>query len=176
VALVKYMQYVSSRQEIIKYLYSDKLSGAGTAASPAEANDEQADKLSGTVILDSQVSSSYREPMSNDFERLPKGEAMMIHLEQGRTADIMLSKHKCGLASRNGLFFIDQSGHRHALMKGKNVIGRDASSTVKIDSSLRDVSRLHLIIENKGDNILQLTDLSSHGTFVTPAVLSPQMA
>ena len=83
----------------------------------------------------------------------------------------MLSKHKCEIEANGQVFFIDQAGRKHVLDKGRNVIGRDASGTVIIDSGLRDVSRMHLVIENLGDNSLQLTDLSSHGTYIPSALL-----
>ena len=176
VALVKYMQYLASRQEIIKYLYSEKQSPAYAVAPTMETNEEQVDRLSGTLILESPIVESLKEGMADDYERLPKGEAVMMQLGQGKEVDIRLSKHKCTLSSRNGMVFIDQSGKQHSLNKGKNIIGRDANSTIRIDSALRDVSRLHLIIENMGDNILQVTDMSSHGTFMPPSQLASHTA
>ena len=176
VALVKYMQYLASRQEIIKYLYSEKQSPAHAVAPTVETNEEHMDRLSGTLILESPIVETLMEGKSNDYERLPKGEAVMIQLGQGKEIDIRLSRHKCALSSRNGMVFIDQSGKQYSLNKGKNVIGRDANSTIRIDSALRDVSRLHLIIENMGDNILQVTDMSSHGTFMPASQLASNTA
>jgi hypothetical protein len=169
VALVKYMQYLSSRQEIIKYLYSEKQSAANATVPTMETSEEQADRLSGTFILEGPVVESLNEAKPDEYERLPKGEAVTIQLSNGKEIGIRLSKHKCTLSSRNGLAFIDQTGKKHPLNKGKNAIGRDVNSTIKLDSALRDVSRLHLLIETKGDNILQLTDMSSHGTFMLPS-------
>ncbi|MBM2829361.1 MAG: hypothetical protein HW411_151 [Gammaproteobacteria bacterium] len=177
IALVKYMQYLSSRQEIIKYLYSEKQKYTKENGKADEDRDVPADKLKDTLILESTLF----EPLpghakENEFERMPKGEVVSITLKPGKEADIMLSKHRCKLSTKNGLEFIDQAGKHYALKKGRNVIGRDSASTVPIDSALRDVSRLHLIIENLGDNSLQLTDLSSHGTFVHGALLEQHTA
>lgn len=171
VALVKYMQYLAARQEIIKYLYSEKQVLSNGAGKSPEDSDEQVDKLSGTLILESTLFEPVKDSKSDAFERMPKGEVVLIRLSEGKDIEIRLSKHKCRLSNQRGIEFIDQAGKHHPLALGKNLVGRDTSNTVKIDSSLRDVSRLHLLIENTGDNKLQLTDMSSHGTFMPPSLL-----
>ncbi|MGH8120920.1 MAG: FHA domain-containing protein [Gammaproteobacteria bacterium] len=178
VALVKYMQYLSARQEIIKYLYSEKQSAANAVTPTMENNGAStaADRLSGTLILESPIVESLRETATDGLERLPKGEAVVIQLGNNRAIGIRLSKHKCSLSSRNGTEFIDQSGKHYPLNMGRNIIGRDPASTIKLDSSLRDISRLHLLIENLGNNRLQLTDMSSHGTFMNPSLFAQQQA
>lgn len=173
IALVKYMQYLASRQEIIKYLYSEKQAQTSNGAAKAADDDEEpVDKLSGTLILESTLFEPVKGSKSDEFERIPKGEVVSVKLSPGKDIDIRLSKHRCMLSNKNGIEFIDQAGNRHPLIKGRNVIGRDTASTVKIDSSLRDISRLHLLIENPGNNTLQLTDMSSHGTFMHPSLLA----
>ena len=172
VALVKYMQYLSSRQEIIKYLYSEKQSAANAVAPSIEAYGDAGDRLSGTLILESPIVESLKEDKPDGLERLPKGEAVTIQLAQGKEIGIRLSKHKCSLSANNGIEFIDQEGKHHALNKGRNMVGRDISSTIKLDSALRDVSRLHLLILNLGDNRLELTDMSSHGTYLLPSLFA----
>jgi hypothetical protein len=165
VALVKYMQYLSARQETIKYLYSEKQKSAGTT--DIEEHDISEDKLKETVILDSTVLvSAEKAGESEELERMPKGEVIPIKLLPGKEINIRLSKYKCKLFSKNGVIFIDHTGKSHPLTKGRNIIGRDPTSTIKLDTSLRDISRMHLVIENLGDNELRLTDLSSHGTYL----------
>lgn len=162
-ALVKYMQYLAARQEIIKYIYSEKrrLSEA-EGAEPGDATE-----FKDTVILGGTVAAEIPvEPTAENLERLPKGESVAILLPPGREMDIHLSKHKCKLRAGERLLFIDEQGKKFPLNHGRNVIGRDALSTVVIDPSWRDVSRLHLVIETLGQDSLQLTDLSSHGTFI----------
>ena len=172
VALVKYMQYLAARQEIIKYLYSEKQSAANAVTPTMENYGDAGDKLSGTLILESPIVESLKEGATDGFERLPKGEAVAIHIGHGKEIGIWLSKHRCLLSARNGVEFVDQNGKHHPLNKGKNVIGRDTTSTVKMDPALRDISRMHLLIENMGDNRLQLTDMSSHGTFMHPSLFA----
>lgn len=171
VALVKYMQYLSSRQDIIKYLYSEKKKPT------AEMQDSNGDKQEGehfkdTLIFENTLFNPNSDnPKGSEFERMPKGESIITTLKPSERFIIMLSKHKCEVEANGQVFFIDQAGRKHVLDKGRNVIGRDASGTVVIDSGLRDVSRMHLVIENLGENSLQLTDLSAHGTYIPSALL-----
>jgi len=171
VALVKYMQYLSSRQDIIKYLYSEKKKPTGKKQNEKSESIEK-DQFKDTLIFENTIfEPNAGSPMGGEYERMPKGESVITTLKPNERIIIMLSKHKCEIEANGQIFFIDQAGRKHALDLGRNVIGRDASGTVIIDSGLRDVSRLHLVIENLGDNSLQLTDLSAHGTYIPSALL-----
>jgi hypothetical protein len=174
IALVKYMQYLTSRQEIIKHTYSIKKQGG---KKPAPADDDAPETryaaLDGngqaamreTVILSSQVIAP--EPKQKDvYTRVPKGEAIIVQIDQGQAIDLMLSKHPFRLAVGTDVTLTDEAGNVHRLQEGKNIVGRDAVCNVVVDASLRDVSRLHLIIERLGQGSLRFTDLSSHGTFL----------
>ena len=171
VALVKYMQYLSSRQDIIKYLYSEK------KKLTAEKQDDSGDQHEGEPFKDTLIfentlfDPNSNSPKGSEFERMPKGESVITTLKPKERISIMRSKHKCEIKTNGQIYFIDQAGRKHVLDLGRNVIGRDTSGTIVIDPGLRDVSRLHLVIENLGDNSLQLTDLSSHGTYIPSALL-----
>ncbi|HEY4732074.1 MAG TPA: FHA domain-containing protein [Gammaproteobacteria bacterium] len=173
IALVKYMQYLSSRQEIIKYLYNEKKQNYKVGADTYSGMSESAE-FKETLLLDNTVFEPGAQDLTkeNAFERMPKGEAITIILAPTEEIDILLSKHKCKLAAQNGIQFIDQAGRVYKLNKGRNLIGRDSVSNIMIEPSLRDVSRLHLVIENFGDNTMQLTDLSSHGTYLSSKYLT----
>lgn len=175
VALVKYMQYLSARQEIIKYLYSEKKKMLHEPLSDPVSdtdNGNEHEEFKETLMLENTIF----EPVKDDkkdaagagmnFERMPKGEAITVTLAPGTEMNVMLSKHKCTLVAKDGIQFIDHTGKSYTLGKGRNIIGRDTISTVILEPSLRDISRLHLVIENIDDNSLQLTDLSSHGSFI----------
>jgi len=108
---------------------------------------------------------------SGEFERMPKGEVVTVTMAPGTKMTLMLSKHKCGLIAKDGIQFIDHMGKAYILGKGRNIIGRDTVSTVILDPSLRDISRVHLVIENIDDSSIQLTDLSSHGCFLAKKYL-----
>jgi len=171
VALVKYMQYLSSRQDIIKYLYSEKKKPTGDLQDDSGGKQE-GDQFKDTLIFENTLfNPNDDDSNSGEFERMPKGESVITTLKHNERIIVMLSKHKCEIEANGQVYFIDQAGRKHVLDKGRNVIGRDTSGTVIIDSGLRDVSRMHLVIENLGDNSLQLTDLSSHGTYIPSALL-----
>ena len=161
-ALVKYMQYLSSRQEIIKYLYSEKKKMLHESNEAEVISAEFKD----TIILDNTLVESNPDDEDQDIERLPKGEVVTVTLRPNEEIEVLLSKHKCKLSYNDGFQFTDQAGRSYTLKKGRNVIGRDSSSTIIMEPKLRDISRLHLVIENFGDNTVQMTDLSSHGTYI----------
>lgn len=165
-AIVKYMQYLAARQEIIKYLYSEKIKNVPDGHSNGDADESESMKT--TVILDSTVIAVPQEESQagDKLERMPKGEAVNIHLLPGKEVNVLLSKHECKLIGGDNIQFIDHEGNQHSLNEGRNVVGRDTVSTIMLDSTLRDVSRLHLVIEKKDKTSLMLTDLSSHGTFL----------
>lgn len=164
IALVKYMQYLSARQEIIKYLYSEKKRILN------EPQDNQPEgQFKDTVILDNTIfePSSANLASSDNFERMPKGEAVTVTIGPTETVDILLSRHTCKIAGNNGkMQFIDNAGRSYELKMGRNVVGRDSISTIMMDPVLRDISRIHIIIEKFDDKTFQITDMSSHGSYI----------
>jgi len=100
------------------------------------------------------------EPLENEkdgskLERMPKGEAITAILAPGEGIDVRLSKHACKLSARNdGIQFTDQAGRTYTTGKGRNIVGRDAVSNIIMEPTLQDISWLHLVIENFGDNTL----------------------
>ena len=169
VALVKYMQYLVSRQEIVKGLHEHRQihkspSGKSAAAKSAE------DALKETAIFEM---TTFAAPSKEgaEFSRLPKGETLEVELTKGEQFHLRLAKSPSGIVYRGRLLFIDHQGQETTLREGKNIVGRDASADVIIDASLRDVSRKHLIIESDGTRTVRITDISSHGTWVEPKYL-----
>jgi FHA domain len=165
VALVKYMQYLSSRQEIIKYLYSEKKRNVKSAA--ANGN-EAGSEFKDTLILENTVFEPVSgEYQSGEMEKMPKGENVTIRMKPGKKIIILLSKNQCKIvADKSSSKFIDDAGRSYDLKIGKNVIGRDSKSDIMMDPKLRDISRMHLVIEADDTNTLYLTDLSAHGTYL----------
>ncbi len=163
IALVKYMQYLSARQGLVKYLYSERKKQQG------RASDES---LHGPILKETPMPDAASKPLGADsaassFERIPKGEAVSINLPPGGALEVLLSRHKCRIVAGEPLAFVDHRENSFSLEKGRSTIGRDNVSTVMLDDpALRDVSRLHLIIENLDGHAIQLTDISSHGTFI----------
>jgi len=165
IALVKYMQYLSARQEIIKYLYSEK---KRILNEPMDAQAEGG-QFKDTVILDNTIfePSSANVVSSDNFERMPKGEAVTLVLDAGDEIDILLSRHACKVTNSKGkLQFVDNAGRTYDLKDGRNVVGRDSISTIMLDPVLRDISRIHIIIQKFDAKTVQVTDMSSHGSYI----------
>lgn len=174
VALVKYMQYLSSRQEIIKYLYSERKKFMDE---PPQRESEAAEntKFKDTLILENTLFEPNvgSDQKGKEYERLPKGEVIGLNLDPGAQVEVLLSKHICKLIGGDTIKFVDQAGRQYDLRNGRNIIGRDTISNIMMDPSLRDVSRLHLVIEKIDARRVSLTDMSSHGTYL-PAQFLPQ--
>lgn len=191
VALVKYMQYLSARQEIIRHTFSLKRGqsrgqeaeaeplGAQAPQPPARAPGELAGAYGpvnmgsdDTLVLTPEKLQQL-DLTPPGFSRLPKGEPVVLATQAGQDIELRLAKHRFVLKVGEPLSLSDEGGTRHTLHSGKNIIGRDTVCNVVVDPSNRDVSRLHLIIECVGEDRLRLTDLSSHGTLL-PSTLMEQ--
>lgn len=170
IALVKYMQYLASRQEVVKSLYANRHSHDANAAQNRAPVYRPTARFRETMLLNLNAARDL-ERYETSFSRLPKGETVELDLEEDPVIDLLLGKHQCRILLQDRLLFVDQSGHDSELHVGRNVVGRDATSDVIIDSSLRDVSRKHLIVESDGACQLRLTDISSHGTSLPPRYL-----
>ena len=185
VAVVKYMQYLRSRQDVIKQTYKVKQKEAEksgkvesktskTAGDPTSPMEDTKDFIKETNIFDSISIEVPQDASASSFTRLPKGEAIHITPYDGTEFEMKLSKHH--FVFRNGeiMEIVDEYGAVHQLNPGKNIVGRDSVCNVVVANSLRDVSRMHLIIEPLDDGTIRFTDLSSHGTFL-PAGLVPKL-
>ena len=164
-ALVKYMQYLSSRQDIIKRLYMDKKKHIQSdQLKDGGPSEEKAAALLDSTIFEAAFAE--KDETTAHLERMPKGESIALDLKKGEKIDLLLSKHKCKLVGGSPVLFLDQAGRKYRLEQGKNMIGRDRSSTVAMGIALRDVSRLHLIIDIQRRSSIVITDFSSHGTYI----------
>ncbi len=172
IALVKYMQYLTSRQEVVKSLYTNRQSGKTGEARPENGSAvyRPTARFRETMLINLNASPEL-ERNETSFSRLPKGETVEVDLEGEHPIDLLLAKHQCRILLRDRLLFVDQGGNNSELRVGRNVVGRDATSDVIMDASLRDVSRKHLIVESNGVGQIKLTDISSHGTSLPPKYL-----
>jgi hypothetical protein len=164
VALVKYVQYLAARRQAVTAIYSirrDKSQTNGAVDSDS--------KMRETAIFDiSELASDNEEP----FARLPKGETVEIDLGVEENVSIFLAKHLCRLTKCDGkIVFVDDAEQVTLLRRGKNIVGRDASCDVLINSTYREISRKHLILEIDHDTTVRITDISSHGTSLNPRFL-----
>ncbi len=153
IAVVKYLQYLSSIQEVLKEFYGEKKKEI-LKSSPSRSKstkDQNSKDLS----------------IQHEMERLSKGENVAIHVNEGDEIALLLSNHRCSIiGEESSIKFVDESGRHYQLKDGKNIIGRGSNSDIVMSKNLRDISRMHVVIEGSERNMLYLTDLSSHGTFV----------
>ena len=185
VAVVKYMQYLRSQQDVIKQTYKVKQKEAEksgqvesklskTAGDPTSPMEDTKDFLKETNIFDSISIEVPADSSAESFTRLPKGEAVHITPYSGTDFELKLSKHRFIFRNGEMMQVVDEHGEVHELNPGKNIVGRDSVCNVVVANSLRDVSRMHLIIEPFDDGSIRFTDLSSHGTFL-PSSLVPKL-
>lgn len=167
-ALIKYTQYLASRQDVLKGIYSHK-SAPGAVEQDGEHDPEP--QFRATLIFD--VS---EPPALRPFEaaqdsparlvRLPRGESIRLCPTPAQPVEIVLSRHPFRLRLGAAPVLVDDEGTEQRLQQGRNLLGRHPDSNIMIDAAYRDVSRTHAIVEIEPDGGLLLTDLSSHGTFV----------
>jgi hypothetical protein len=160
IALVKYMQYLTSRQEVVRTLYSNRQRHRQSQDSAEGASSDP--KMRETMIFDLRTFNP--QASANEFSRVPKGETVEFSLFPEETVEVLLANHRCCIVHRGQLRFIDETGQEALLRPGRNFVGRDAGNDVVIAASLRDVSRRHLILETDGTCLVRITDISSHGT------------
>ena len=178
-AIVKYLQYLSARQDLINFLYSEK-----TKLPPATITDSmtiESNIYSDTSDINSStldmVRAFHGRQLNKNMERMPKGEKIQIHMNSDSYIDVIISKYKCKLVKQDMIYFVDQDNNQFPLKSGKNIIGRDTICNIMMDKFLRDISRVHLVIIRKDNDNLEITDLSSHGTFFpSEYLMSPEVA
>jgi len=184
IALVKYMQYLASRQAVLRSIYLEKVQG-GLELQSTGPEEQSADE----PILASVLPISYRETALFDLDQggdasgdgdgddegtqalkqVPRGETICIRFTDGRELDVKLASHRYKLFPGKHFCLLDDvSGVTHLLRSGRNVIGRHSGNEVVIDPAYLAISRKHVIIEPISENAVLLTDISSHGTFITP--------
>ena len=164
IALVKYLQYLANRQELIKRVYWNK--SRKSQAGVSEDSDEAIQGFIDTSIFDG--GSDLADQLKSDtaFERLPRGEPRDIRLLPGQEMTIRLSVHPFRLVRADGAYLIDEQGREFALKPRRSTVGRSNDNDVVLDAAYRAISRKHLILEFPSKDRVILTDRSSHGTFV----------
>jgi hypothetical protein len=167
--LTKYMKYLSSLEDTIGYIFSERKQSNGALVD----DDEREMRDFGATWTPDQIrsESGVDSQTEDEFKRLPKDKEVSVKLPPGGRLDVRLASYKCQLvATDDNVQFIDNTGVT-ILNKGRNIVGRSAKSTVKVDATQKDVSRTHLHILISDDHTLHLTDLSSEGTFITTEFL-----
>lgn len=172
-ALIKYSQYLSSRQDVLKEIYAHKQRELGTPEHIEADTPEQS--FRDTLIF--QVQEQPLEEINpTRLTRLGRGENVRLPLTEQQIIPVVLSRHKFRLTLREQVLFIDEHDHEFMLKPGRNVVGRHPESDVTVDSAFRDISRTHLMVQVHSDSCVTLTDLSSHGSFIPVEVFNTRMS
>jgi len=172
-ALVKYTQYLASRQDVLKEVYSHKQRETGVQEN-IEA-DTAGQSFRDTLIF--QIPEQPLEELNpSRLTRLGRGENIHLPLADQQSIQVVLSRHNFTLANRQDLIFIDEQANEFKLREGRNVIGRHPESDVTIDPAYRDISRTHLMLVVHTDASVTLTDLSSHGSFIPVEVFNTRIS
>ena len=169
-ALKMYLRYLSNRMDIIKYIKKESVMKKDSI----NEKEEHA-----VTILRAPNSSSLStlefdtSPLNSvtKMERIIKGDAVILEIDDGDTVDVQLSRYNCKLLARDGIKFIDSNGVEHSLEIGENKIGRSNECTIIFDQDMREISRVHLLIYNYDHKRLLLTDLSTDGTSLPKALI-----
>ena len=172
-ALIKYAQYLASRQDVLKEVYAHKQREVGTQEN-AEAGSPEL-PFHDTLIF--QLPEQPLEELNPArLARLGRGENVRLPLTDQQTIPVVLSRHRFQLANRDHVVFINEHGQEFKLQSGRNVIGRHPESDVTVDSAYRDISRTHMMVQFHSDSCVTLTDLSSHGSFIPVEVFNTRIS
>ena len=171
VAVQKYREYVSFRRRLARFILRRR--GALQGERKEEVSPQQATAV-GFRIPETQAfdrPASGLAPMASDSgRRLPREQAVTVHLEPGRPLVVRLAGHPFRIHRQGGeLHLEDENGVRYAMPPGSHTVGRSRRNQVVVDYAFSEISRTHLGIEWEGDDALRLTDLSRLGTFLVGA-------
>ncbi len=172
IALVKYMQYLVSRQEIVRGLHLHRQIHKEVEAVESDGAGPEPKE----TALFEYATFKTNSGDEAEYKRLPKGETLEISLEPDEVFTFFVARHECAIVKRDRLFFIDARGREICLRSGKNIVGRDVAADVVMEGKMRDISRKHLVIESEGNDVVRVTDISSHGTWVHPRYLESTAA
>lgn len=170
-ALIKYMQYLGARQEVLRMIFKMKSTSTRHADSSVDTSADNIDLVE-TLLFDlNEFGDS--DPTEHPLERLPQGQAVRAHALPGHAIEVRLAKYTFKIVNDNGWTLCDGDGRRYALSDQQNTVGRGSDSDVTLGREFRNVSRRHMIVEPVDDHVILLTDLSSHGTFAPPLQIEP---
>lgn len=162
VALVRFMRYLDSRCAALE----EAIGGARKhpQSRPVQGHDvERSDKALRQDQEDISFTSVKRSVL---YRRLPPNRAVELAIDPGETVPLYLAHLRIRLVAVNGGWLIkDEHGLEVELSAGRVIVGRADDCDVVLRHAPVDVSRYHLAIECRDDE-LRLIDLSSQGTYL----------
>ncbi len=165
-ALATYQNYLSARSTICTAFMAQKR---------ATADIQSAAIVSAAPMLETGVFNAdeyLAEVQEHSLQRLPQGEAVCLRLADGAIIPIVLARHQFSLAHERDWTLIADDGQRFSLREGVNSIGRSQDNDIPLGAGFRNVSRHHLVARTLGKDALELTDVSSYGTYIPPAAIA----
>jgi len=167
IAVANYMKYLSSLEETIGHICHEKESSEKHSSAGEKKINLGATWASSGVLDEPEISTTGEDRL----KRLPKEKVVRVKLQNGGYMEVRLATYECRLVAKdNTVQFIDHAG-KTTLDKGRHIIGRSSKSSIKIDPSQKYVSREHLQIVVRDELLLELTDLSSVGTYISDEYL-----
>lgn len=166
-AIVKYMQYLAARRDVVKSVYAQRFG----AQEPPPQQEAAPDSGAKSTLKFEEEGEPHTDSSRLRFKRLPRGETVHLRTPPDGEVTILLSRHKFQLCTADGPCLTDDNGVNYPLKSGVNAIGRHPDNDVVLGGWYREVSRKHLVIDVSDLANLSLTDLSTHGTFVPSDLL-----
>lgn len=161
-ALRKYQQYLNARLSTVRMVLDLQ----------ARVPDAEAWENEAKATLMFTADGEMREFSRDELRRLPQGEAVTLRLAPGSAISLKLARHEFSLTHNREWALVADNGKTYTLHAGVNCVGRGRDNDVSIDADFRNVSRKHLLAQPLADDVIQLTDISSHGTYVPPTALA----
>lgn len=161
-ALRKYQLYLNARLSTVRTVLEL------LAHAPAMASEEMDAKATVMFTADGEMHEFTRD----ELRRLPQGEAVTLKLAPGSAISLKLARHQFSLTHNREWALVADNGKTYTLHDGVNCVGRGRDNDVSLDSDFRNVSRKHLLAQPLANDVILLTDISSHGTYVPPTALA----
>lgn len=159
----RYMQYLGVLRRLLEFTSSGRASH-GDKEPTVQANNRRAPLA--TLRQAEPDRGLAREALDKEHVRLPLGEPVEIPLPARQELKVILAGHIFRLAGHIPPSLVDQHGVTYFLKRGKNIVGRHSQSDVVVNPDFRDVSRAHLVLDWRANNVIRITDLSLRGTYV----------
>ncbi len=159
IALSAYLQYLTNRQEMIQSIKAQ----LGNDHSQNK-NEEIAQFKTGELDIDDNFDSKLLAKELG-MKNMPTAEYVVLNLDEDDEVELLLANYQCKLIHKNGIKFIDNENVEHPLIIGLNKIGRGRECNVRFADTMQRISRLHLLIINHDNKKLELSDLSTYGTY-----------
>ena len=158
VAMQKYVEYLTTRRKLIEKIVADRDRLHDTAGHDEPTVPGARDATALEPLPDG-------EPV--ELKRLPNGESVEVELPADGSVRMQLGKHQFSLVGPTPQL-IDENQHAYPLRRGRQSVGRHAECHIRLNANFSKISRIHMLVEWRGQNVLSITDVSSLGTFVDP--------